>query len=147
MRRLSVEQRRRHLPVLAALVLLLGLTDDVLAGWQSLDAMPAPRRDGQALVFQSAQGTVAVSALTASVVRVRFAPSASLGRDPSWAILEPPASAAVAEVETTPSASVLRTSALRVTLNHAPFRIAFASASGESLDEDDPGRGMAFAGR
>ena len=107
-------------------------------------SMPAPRREGRALVFQNAQGTVAVSALTTSVVRVRFAPAPSLGRDHSWAILEPPAGDPGATVETSAGATVLRTAALRVTMSHAPFRIAFAGADGQPLDEDDPARGMAF---
>ncbi len=117
------------------------------AGWTSVDAMSAPRRERSTLVFQNAQATVAVSALGPSVVRVRFAPQASLGRDHSYAISSPPAGDPAAQVETGASSSVLRTAALTVTLTHAPFRIAFATASGESLDEDDSGRGMASAGR
>ena len=43
--------------------------------------------------------------------------------------------------------STLRTAALRVRATHAPFRLAFETAAGESLDVDDAERGMAFAGR
>jgi alpha-glucosidase (family GH31 glycosyl hydrolase) len=98
-------------------------------------------------VFQNGQGTVAVSALTPSVVRVRFSPSASPGRDHSYAILDPPARDPGAQVEIGSASSLLRTSALRVTMRHAPLRMSFASADGQSLDEDDPERGMAFVGR
>jgi len=139
---------RRRRVVIAACALLLSLpAARAAAGWASLESMPAPRREGRALVFQNAQGTVAVSALTPSVVRVRFAPAPSLGRDHSWAILEPPAGDPGATVETSAGATVLRTAALRVTMSHAPFRIAFAGADGQPLDEDDPARGMAFTGR
>jgi alpha-glucosidase len=141
-----VNQLRRRLALAVALALLLPATR-AAAEWASLGAMPAPRRERSALVFQNAQGTVAVSALTPSVVRVRFAPSPSLGRDHSYAILNPPAGDASAQFEVGAAASTVRTSALRVTLAHAPFRIAFASADGQSLDEDDPGRGIAFSGR
>ena len=138
--------RRRALALALALVALLPVSR-AAAQWASLGEMPAPKRERSTLVFQNAQGTVAVSALTPQVVRVRFAPGPSLGRDHSYAILTPPAGDTAAQVEVGPTASVLRTSALRVTLTHAPFRIAFASADGASLDEDDPARGMAFAGR
>ena len=138
--------RRRCLAVAVALALLLPATR-AAAEWASLGAMPAPRRERSALVFRNAQGTVAVSALTPSVVRVRFAPSPNLGRDHSYAILSPPAGDTSAQMEVGAAASILRTSALRVTLAHAPFRVAFASADGQSLDEDDPARGIAFSGR
>ena len=138
--------RRRAFALALALVALLPVSR-AAAQWASLGEMPAPKRERATLVFQNSQGTVAVSALTPQVVRVRFAPGPSLGRDHSYAILTPPAGDTAAQVEVGATASVLRTSALRVTLAHAPFRIAFASADGASLDEDDPARGMAFAGR
>ena len=40
------------------------------AGWASLGAMPAPRRDGRSLVFHNAQGTVALTVLGCSTVRL-----------------------------------------------------------------------------
>src|SRR6185369_3724968 len=42
--------------------------------------------------------------------------------------------------------SVMTTSALRVTVKHAPFRVAFATRDGQSLDEDDAERGIIFSG-
>src|SRR5205809_675813 len=78
--------RRRALALACVLVALLPAAR-AAAGWTSLGAMPAPRREGPGLVFKNGQGTVALTALTPSVVRVRFAPGESLGRDHSWAIL------------------------------------------------------------
>jgi alpha-glucosidase len=141
-----VTHARRRIAVFIAFLALLPAASHAATGWSSLDAMPAPRRDGSALVFQNAQGTLAVSAVSPSVVRVRFAPGGTLGRDHSYAILSPLPGDPAAQVETTAASSVLRTSALRVTITHAPLRIAFATAGGESLDEDDAGRGIAFSG-
>jgi alpha-glucosidase len=141
-----VNHNRRLLALACALAFVLPASR-AAAGWTSLDAMSAPRREGASWVFQNAQGTVALSAVTPSVVRVRFAPGPSLGRDHSYAILSPPPGDGAARLEAGATASVLRTSALRVTVTHAPLRIAFASADGQSLDEDDAARGMAFAGR
>jgi alpha-glucosidase len=140
-----MQPRRRALALAVALTLLLPAAR-AGADWASLGAMPAPRRDGSGLVFQNAQGTVSLSAVTPSVLRVRFLPGPALGRDHSYAILTPPTGDPGAQVEVGAASSVLRTSALRATVTHAPLRIAFDSADGQSLDADDPGRGIAFSG-
>ena len=90
------DQLRRHGMALAVALALLLPSTRADAQWASLGAMPAPRRERSALVFRNAQGTVAVSALSPDVVRVRFAPTSSLGRDHSYAILTPPAGDAAA---------------------------------------------------
>jgi len=69
---------------IAVLAVLLGPAP-LYAGWASLGAMPAPRREGRTLVFHDAQGTVAVTAVSPEIVRVRFAPGPGLGRDHSSA--------------------------------------------------------------
>ena len=116
------------------------------AGWESLAAMPPPRQEEGALVFRNAQGTVAVSAVDPHVVRVRFVPAPAFGRDHSYALVAPPARDAAARIEVGADRSTLRTSALLVTLAHAPYRVAVEAADGTSLDEDDPVRGISFAG-
>ena len=42
---------------------------------------------------------------------------------------------------------MITTAALKVTVRHDPFRVSFATAAGESLDEDDPERGIAVVGK
>lgn len=130
---------------------LLGLTlarpPLATAGWASLGAMPAPQREGQALVFRNEQGVVSVSVLAPEIVRVRFSPTPDFGRDHSYAVLKSSFGDPGAAFEIGADSSTVNTSALRVTLRHAPFRISFAGAAGEPLDEDDPERGIAFAGR
>ena len=72
----------------AMMVLLAAIASPVFAGWASLGAMPAPTREKSALVFKSAQGIVAVSAVAPDVVRVRFSPTPSFGRDHSYAVVK-----------------------------------------------------------
>ena len=117
------------------------------AGWASPGAMPAPRRDGSTLVFRNGQAIVSVSALSPEVVRVRFSPTADFGRDHSYALAARTLSDPGARFDLQPGRSVIATRALTVTVRHDPFRITFADASGESLDEDDAVRGMASAGK
>jgi len=143
----SIPHLRPRRRLLVTALLCLAAAPSARAGWTTLEAMPAPRRDPSALVFQNAQGTVAVSVAAPQVVRVRFAPGPALGRDHSWAILAPPPGDPAATLEAGAASSVIRTGALRVTVTHSPFRVAFASADGQSLDEDAPARGTAFSGR
>ena len=56
-------------------------------GWTSLGAMPAPTWDGQTLLFQSGQGTLAITPLSDNVVRVRFTRQPAFGRDHSYAVM------------------------------------------------------------
>ena len=134
---------------LAVLVLLAAaVAAPAAAGWSSIGAMPAPTREANALVFRNDQGTVRVSALSPDVVRVRFSPTPAFGRDHSYAVVkadlgDPPR----ASLDVGAASSTLTTASLKVTVKHDPFRIAFADAAGQSLDEDDPERGMAWAGQ
>ena len=130
---------------IAVLAVLLGPAP-LYAGWASLGAMPAPRREGRTLVFHDAQGTVAVTAVSPEIVRVRFAPGPGLGRDHSYAVVKSDFGDPGATFDVGAAQSVVRTAALVITVRHDPFRIAFATAAGESLDEDDPPRGIAFVG-
>jgi alpha-glucosidase len=130
-----------------SLLLLLWAPVPAWAGWESLRAMPAPRRDGSTLVFRSGSAAVSLTALSPEVVRVRFSPTADFGRDHSYAVLARPLADPGARFDLQPDRSVITTRALTVTVRHDPFRITFADAAGQSLDEDDAGRGMASAGK
>src|SRR5262245_4788666 len=132
--------------VLVAVLVALG-TPSAFAGWSSLGAFPAPTREGRTLAFRNDQGVVAVTALAPEIVRVRFSPTPAFGRDHSYAVVQSDFGDPGASFETAADRSVVQTRALRVTVFHSPsFRVAFATASGESLDEDDTELGTAVAG-
>jgi len=90
---------------------------------------------------------VAITALGPDVIRVRFAPARSFGRDHSYAIAQRPAVERAATFDIGPARSVIRTSSLIVTAGHRPFRVSIADVSGRDLDADDPEKGMAASGR
>ena len=131
--------------VLALLAVLLGGVS-LQAGWASLGAMPAPRREGRTLLFHNAQGTVAVTVIAPEILRIRFAPGPGLGRDHSYAVVKSDFGDPGASFDVGVAQSVVSTAALRVTVRHDPFRVSLATAGGHSLDEDDPLRGIGFAG-
>jgi alpha-glucosidase len=139
--------RARLVIVRAAFVVLAALaTPSAFAGWASLGAFPAPTREGRTLAFKNEQGVVAVTVLAPEIVRVRFSPTPKFGRDHSYAVVQRDFGDPGASFETAAERSVIQTRALRVTVRHSPFRVAFATASGESLDEDDAELGTAVAG-
>ena len=120
--------------------LLLLVALPARAQWTSIGEIPRPSRQGNALRFENAQAVAVVTALSPEIVRVRIRE----GRDHSYAVIhrdfgDPHATFSIEDAQ-----SVITTSALRVTIRHAPFRIAFATSGGESLDED---RDIAFSGK
>ena len=125
-------------------LLAVALPQAAWAGWASLGAMPAPRRDGPTLTWKSAQGVLALSVLSPEVVRVRFVAKPAFGRDHSYAVVGKLPGDPGASFDVQAGQSVVKTAALTVTVKHDPLRIAFATAAGESLDEDDPSRGIGF---
>jgi alpha-glucosidase len=116
------------------------------AGWQSLGAMPPPQKQADGLVFASDRATLAVTALSPDVIRVRFSPHPAFGRDHSYAIVSRPREAARALVESGAGVSTITTASLRVTIRHDPLRISVADAAGEPIDEDDAEQGVSWAG-
>src|SRR5450432_2073866 len=108
--------------------------------------MPQPTRTGNALRFQNVNATAVVTALSPEVIRVRITPSGRDGRDHSYAVINRDLGEPSATFSIDAARSAIATSALRVTIQHAPFRVAFANGAGQSLDEDDPQRGTVFSG-
>ena len=107
------------------------------AQWASLGDMPAPRRVANGLVFRNAQGIVSVTAAAPDIVRVRFSPSREFGRDHSYAIVNRTLGDPRADVRVTSESSQIVTPSLTVSIQHRPFRISVADASGNDLDADD----------
>jgi len=122
-------------------------SEDAAGGWWSLGGMPAPTWDGQTLLFHGDQGTLAITPLSDDVIRVRFTTAKAFGRDHSYAVINHDLGTSAAKIEKGPVSTTLATASLKVTVQHAPLRIAFANAAGESLDADDPERGIAVAGK
>jgi alpha-glucosidase len=136
---------KRAIPGLALVALVW--SGPAQAGWSSLGAMPAPQQDGDSLVFRSAQGIVAVRAVAPDILRVRFSPAQAFGRDHSYAVVGKDLGAPGATIRIGADQSTLATSAFKATIRHDPFRISVADSDGNVIDEDDPERGIAFAGR
>ncbi|HSP33649.1 MAG TPA: hypothetical protein VLU46_04975 [Thermoanaerobaculia bacterium] len=129
-----------------ALFLLLVAAVPAFAQWTAIGDMPQPSRSGNALRFQNARAIAVVTALSPEIVRVRIAPGTTEPRDHSYAVVNRDFGDPSATFASDAVRSTITTSALVVTIQHAPFRIAFATRGGQSLDEDDAQRGVAMSG-
>ena len=114
--------------------LLLLVAAPLSAQWTSIGDMPQPSRQGNALQFANQHATAVVTALSPQIIRVRITPKEI--RDHSYAVIHRDFGDPHATMNVVDGRSSISTSDLDVTINHAPFRIAFASAAGQSLDED-----------
>jgi alpha-glucosidase len=115
-------------------------------GWWSLGAMTAPAWDGKTLSFHSDQGNLAITPLSDDVIRVRFTTAKAFGRDHSYAVISHDLGRVDAKADIGSSSTTLSTASLKVIIQHDPLRIEFQNVAGDSLDADDPERGVAFAG-
>lgn len=129
------------------LVLFLVIcTAPLFAQWTDLGDMAEPVRQGNSLRFENALAVATITPVSPDVIRVRVMPGGESSRDHSYAVVDRPAGATNATVVVEAARSVVTTSTLRVTIEHSPFRIEFATRDGRSLDADDPQRGIAVSG-
>ena len=126
-------------------LLLLLLALPARAEWSSIGDMPQPLRQGNALRFQNDRAVAVVTALSPEVIRVRVTRGGET-RDHSYAVVNRNLGDPAATFTVETARSSITTAALRVSIQHAPFRVAFATRAGDSLDQDDPERGIAFSG-
>lgn len=131
---------RKLVPLFIALL----ITASASADWSSIGEMPRPAREGDALRFENTQAIATITALSPEVIRVRITPAKTTPRDHSYAVVSRDLGGSGATFEIEDARSAIITNALRVSIQHAPFRIAFATRAGQSLDEDDALRGTAL---
>jgi alpha-glucosidase len=127
-----------------AVLLNLGtvLADGTNGGWATLGALSTPSWNGNTLLFHGEQGTLAVTPLSADIVRVRFTTHNAFGRDHSYAVVNQNPGTANAAAEIGAASTTLSTPSLKILVQHSPLRISFANKAGEILDSDDVARGI-----
>ncbi|HEV7767969.1 MAG TPA: glycoside hydrolase family 31 protein [Thermoanaerobaculia bacterium] len=120
-----------------AMLVLLFVAGPAHGQWSPIGDMPRPSLERNSLRFENAQAVAVITALSPEVIRVRVTPAGREVRDYSYAIVDRELESPGATFALDAEQSTLFTDALRVTIHHAPFRVAFSSSGGESLDEDD----------
>jgi alpha-glucosidase len=127
-------------------LVLLFVALPAAAQWIPVGDMPRPTRSGNALRFVNAQAVATITALSPEVIRVRVTRGGREGRDHSYAVINRSLGDPGAAFGGDDKRSTITTSALAVTVQHAPFRVSFATKAGQSLDQDDAQRGIVFEG-
>lgn len=107
----------------------------------TLGAVRAYAQEGRALLLDCGGPRVVITVLTERIVRVRLAPAGACAPRRSWAVAcadedFPPASF---DLEATPAALTLRTSALTLRIERETCRIACADAQGRPFCADEAG--------
>jgi alpha-glucosidase len=118
------------------------------AQWQPIGnvTIVAPTPNG--VEFQAGRARIRVTAISASVVRVRYAPDGSFPPDHSFAVL-PDTGFIAPQVRFTdgPQSTEFATTDLRVRIRKSPFQVTFLNPVGGVILEDDPQRPALWDGK
>lgn len=118
----------------------------VAGGWHPIGNMTAGPPAGNQIVFRNAHSIVAVTVLAPGLIRVRMAPKPQFGPDYSRAVIKTSWPGVGVDFSGAGETRTIRTSALTVRIQLAPFRIAFYNPAGQLISKDADGWGMASDG-
>ena len=125
--------------------LAFGFAFPAVAAFTAVGGLGPAVREGETLAFRGAAGAVTVSAAGDGIVRVRFTPAGTTPLPASWAVTGAAASGVPPVIAIGAESSTLTSGSLSAAVSHAPLRVTFVSG-GETIDADDPARGMAASG-
>lgn len=118
------------------------------AQWQTIGNVDSYTTQGATgVVFKASGATLDVRLLADDVARIRLTPPAAgtaILRDHSWAVVDPAWPPPHAEIADAADAVTITTPALRVHITKRPLRITFFDPKGNVLNQDHPGKGMAW---
>ena len=118
----------------------------VHAGWQTIHTDGSPQQVSNGLVLQDGAAALAITVVAPEIIRVRYVPGGKLDPDRSFAVIDHRLGPGTVQTKSSKESSELRTSALRVRVQHAPLQVEFFDAQGRSLDRDDDEQGTSRSG-
>jgi len=133
--------------VVRALCLLLVVALPALGQWQSVGDVKSVKREANRITFDCQSAQVQVTALAADLIRVRMTPGRAYGADESWAVVKTDWPSVPVEVMDGRTSLSLTTPELVVEVNKSPCRIIFRDKTGNVINQDEPGKGMAWDGK
>lgn len=127
--------------------LILCLTAVACAQWQSAGAVTAITPLPNGMEVRAGAVRVRLTALSPTVVRVRFARDGNFPPDHSFAVVEKTGfSAPTVQVSNKADAAEFSTGALQVRVAKSPLRVIFLDAKGQVILQDDPKHPVSWAG-
>ncbi len=133
--------------VLFSIALLLSFLPFAHAQWRSLGDVTAVQNQPNGVELSAGSARVRVSALSSTVIRVRYAPQGSFPADHSFAVV-PNAFPDGAKVQIRDSADavLVDTGSVQAKISKSPMRVAFLDANGKVISEDRPNYPVSFNG-
>jgi alpha-glucosidase len=127
--------------------LLLPFVSPAHAQWQALGNVTSVQELPSGIEVTAGAAHVRVVALSANVVRLRYAPQGTFPADESFAVL-PNAfpEAPKVQVKDSTDAVAVDTGTMQVRVSKAPLRVAFLDASGNVISEDQAGYAASYNG-
>ncbi len=137
---------KTRLGLLFLLFLVFPVAQRATAEWESVGSLRAAQAQGNQFTFTSPRASVAITVLAPDIVRVRMAVGAPFAADHSYAVAKTDWPSVKVEVADSKNMRTLRTSALEVRVQLAPFRVAFYDRNGQLIAKDANSRGMGWDG-
>ncbi|MBF8249275.1 MAG: Alpha-glucosidase [Bacteroidetes bacterium] len=116
------------------------------AQWTSIGNVSAVEKTGDGIILSAPPAKVQITVLDQSVLRVRMDQDGQFAEDRSWAVVKTDLGPRTFTVDDAASEVVLKTSKLTLRVTKNPCRLAFYDAQGNLVNQDDPGKGMAWSG-
>ncbi len=128
---------------LARICLYLWLSTAVasvaLAQWQAIGPVTSVKPSADGVEVQAGRALVRVTALSPSVIRVRYAPNGKFPPDHSFAVVPQTGFTAPAvRVTDSDAAAELTTGVVRVRVERSPMRVVFRKEGGDVILQEEP---------
>jgi len=117
-----------------------------IAQWNSVGNIDRFREFKDGIEISAGPAKIRISVVSLEIIRVRMSPTGTFGPEDSWAVVDTNIGSRAHEVDDSPDAITLKTSAVMVRVQKRPCRISFYDAKGNLINEDDPTKGMGWAG-
>ncbi len=135
-------------------VLFLLSSIPVGAQWQSVGNVDAySSRDGNEINLTASRGTLRINVLADDLFRIRFTPGEEPATpdsrhepDSSWAVIKTVWTPIRADIIDSPGEITVSTSELTLVVKKRPLRVAFLDRAGTVINQDHPGKGIAWNG-
>lgn len=118
------------------------------AQWQPIGNVTGVNAVTHGMAVQAGNARVLITAISPSIIRVRYAPDGNFAPEESFAVLPQTGfTAADVEVSDTKDAAEFTTSEVRVRVTKSPLSISFLDPSGNVVLADDPHRPAIWNGK
>ncbi|HEV8539101.1 MAG TPA: glycoside hydrolase family 31 protein, partial [Bacteroidota bacterium] len=117
------------------------------AQWRAIGPIDSLERVPDGVVVSAAPAKVHLSVLAPDVIRIRMSKTGTFLPDSSWAVVGRVAGGKTTfDVRETKEKIEVTTSALTVSIQRSPCRIAFYNREGTLINKDEPSKGMGWSG-